>query len=286
MFRLRELVDARRDDLAALDHRRARQGARRRPGRGRPRPRLRRVRVRHPAPAQGRTQLRGLDRHRRAHGAAAGRRRRGHHAVQLPGDGAAVDARQRARLRQRVRAQAVGEGPVGVAAARRAGAARPGSPTACTPSCRATPKRSTRCSTHPDVDAVSFVGSTRDRAPRLRDRRQARQAGPGARRREEPHGRAARRRPRRRRRRRHLGRLRLGGGALHGDLGGRRGGRGRRSAGRGDRGAHPRRRRRSRRRRRVDDGTAHHERAPRPRAVVPRARRPTTVPRSWSTARR
>ena len=53
---------------------------------------------------------------------AAGGRGRRHHAVQLPGDGAAVDARQRAGVRQRVRAQAVGEGPVGVAAAGRAGA--------------------------------------------------------------------------------------------------------------------------------------------------------------------
>ena len=76
-----------------------------------------------------------------------------------------------------------------------------------------------------------------DRPPRLRDRREARQAGPGARWGQEPHGRAARRRPRRRRRRRHLRRVRLGRGALHGDLRGRRGGRGRRPAGRGDRGA-------------------------------------------------
>ena len=69
----------------------------------------------------------------------------------------------------------------------------------------------------------------------LRDRHPGRQAGAGARRREEPHGRAAGRRHRRGRRRRGLGRLRLGGGALHGDL--RRGGgrRGRRPAGRGDR---------------------------------------------------
>ena len=43
-----------RSEIAALDHRRARQGALRRARRGHPRPRGRRVRLRHPAPAQGR----------------------------------------------------------------------------------------------------------------------------------------------------------------------------------------------------------------------------------------
>ena len=47
-------------------HRRARQGALRRPRRGVPRPGGRRVRVRHPAPAQGRQLPAGLDRGRRA----------------------------------------------------------------------------------------------------------------------------------------------------------------------------------------------------------------------------
>ena len=127
--------------------------------------------MRHPAPAQGRRSARrcrrGIDVHTML---AAGRRRRRHHAVQLPGDGPALDAGQRDRVRQRVRPEAVGEGPVGVAAPGRAGAAAPASPTASSTSCRATPKRSTRCSTHPDVDAVSFVGSTAGRAPRVRDR--------------------------------------------------------------------------------------------------------------------
>ena len=95
MFRLRELVHAHRDDLAADRHPRARQGARRRARRGRPRPGVRRVRLRHPAPAEGRAQLRGLDRRRRPHRPAAGRRRRGHHAVQLPRHGPVVDAGQR-----------------------------------------------------------------------------------------------------------------------------------------------------------------------------------------------
>ena len=80
--------------------------------------------------------------------------------VQLPGDGAAVDVRQRHRVRQRVRPQAEREGPVGVAASGRAVAARPACPTASSTSCTATRRPSTRCSTHPDVAAVSFVGST------------------------------------------------------------------------------------------------------------------------------
>ena len=76
---------------------------------------------------------------------------------------------------------------------------------------------------HPDVDAVSFVGSTPvakyiyERGTKAGKRVQA-LAG-----REEPHDRAARRRRRPGRRRGRQRRLRLGGRALHGDLrGGRR----------------------------------------------------------------
>ena len=71
---------------------------------------------------------------------------------------------------------------------------------------------------HPDVAAVSFVGSTPDRPLRARARHGGRQAGAGARRREEPRRRAARRRPRLRRRPPGRRRLRLGRGAVHGDL--------------------------------------------------------------------
>ena len=60
-------------------------------------------------------------------------------------------APDRDRLRQRGRAQAEREGPVGGAAARRAAGPRPGCPTACSTWCTATRWRSTRCSTHPDV---------------------------------------------------------------------------------------------------------------------------------------
>ena len=89
--------------------------------------------------------------------------------------------------------------------------------------------------THPDVRAVSFVGST-PVASRLRDRGGERQAGAGARWREEPHGRAPRRGPRGRGGCRGQRGLRIGGRALHGDLrgGGRRRHRG--LPGRGDRG--------------------------------------------------
>ena len=149
----------------------------------------------------------------------AARRRRRHHAVQLPGDGADVDVPGRDRVRQRLRAQASGEGPVGRRCCSPSCWPRPGCPTASSTSCTATRRRSTRCSTHPDVAAVSLRRLDADRPLRLRDRHRARQAGAGARRRQEPHGRAARRRPRPGRRRRGQRRVRLGRRALHGDLG-------------------------------------------------------------------
>ena len=142
-----------------------------------------------------------------------------HHAVQLPGDGADVVLPDRDRGRQHRRAQAEREGPVGLALAGRAVEARPACPTASSTSCTATRRPSTRCSTHPDVQAVSLRRLDADRAVHLRDRHRARQARAGPRRREEPHGRAARRRPRPGRRRRGQRRLRLGRRALHGDLG-------------------------------------------------------------------
>ena len=90
---------------------------------------------------------------------------------------------------------------------------------------------------HPDVQALSFVGSTPVAKHIYETGTRRRQAGAGARRRQEPHGGAAGRRHRLGGRRRGVGRLRLGRGALHGDLG--RGGRRRLggSAGGGDQGA-------------------------------------------------
>ena len=88
---------------------------------------------------------------------------------------------------------------------------------------------------HPDIAAVSFVGSTPIAQYIYETRHRARQAGAGARRREEPHARAARRRPRHGRRRRGVRRLRRGRRAVHGDLGRGRGRRRRRPARRRDR---------------------------------------------------
>ena len=117
---------------------------------------------------------------------------------------------------------------------------------------------------HPDVAAVSFVGSTPIARLHLRDRHPARQAGAGARRGQEPHGRAARRRHRHGRRRRGQRRLRLGRRALHGDL--RRG----------------RRRRRRRPARRRHPGADPQARASAP-APIPTARWARSSPASTAT---
>ena len=81
---------------------------------------------------------------------------------------------------------------------------------------------------HPGIDAVSFVGSTPVARHVYLTGTAARQARPGARRREEPHGRPARRRPRHRGRRGDQRRLRFGRRTVHGDQRGRRGRRRRR----------------------------------------------------------
>ena len=81
---------------------------------------------------------------------------------------------------------------------------------------------------HPDVAAVSFVGSTPIARYIYETGTRARQAGAGPRRGQEPHGGAAGRRRRHGRRRGGLRGVRLGRRALHGDLGrggGRRRGR-------------------------------------------------------------
>ena len=135
---------------------------------------------------------------------------------------------------------------------------------------------------HPDVAAVSFVGSTPIARYVYETGDRARQAGAGARRREEPHGGAARRRPRPRRRRRGQRRLRLGGRAVHGDLGRRRGRPGRRRAGRADRRADGRRCASATDRRGGDMGPLVTERAPRQGGVVRRRRRRARA-RSWSS---
>ena len=102
-------------------------------------------------------------------------------------------------------------------------ARRRGCPTACSTSCTATRRPSTRCSSTPTCASISFVGSTPIAQYVYETATGQRQARAGARRREEPHAGAAGRRPRPRRRRRRERGLRLGRRALHGDLGRARG---------------------------------------------------------------
>ena len=108
MFKFLELVQKEFDSLAQLLVLRARQDHRRLQGRHPARPRSGRVRLRHPAPAEGRIHRERRARHRPLLDAPAARRRRRHHAVQLPGHDPDVEVRARARLRQRLHPQAVG----------------------------------------------------------------------------------------------------------------------------------------------------------------------------------
>ena len=211
----------------------ARQGALRRDGRGGARPRGGRARVRDPDPAQGRLLGAGLDGRRRLLDPPAARRGRRHHAVQLPGDGADVDVGAGARLRQLLRAEAVGEGSERVPLRGRAARTRRASRPACSASSTAT-GRGRAAARAPGRRGGLVRRLDADRPLDLRDGHQERQARAGARRREEPHGRSARRRHRHGRRRRRQRRLRLGRRALHGRLGRGRGRRRRRPARRRD----------------------------------------------------
>ena len=206
-------------------HRRARQGAVRRRRRGAARPRGRRVRLRHPAAAEGRVHRARRHRHRQLVGAPAARRVRRHHAVQLPADGADVDVPGGDRLRQHLRAEAVGDATRRPSLRSPSCSPRPACRTACSTSCTATREAVDALLTHPDVAAVSFVGST-PIAEYIYAAARARQARAGAGRRQEPHGGDAGRRSRSSGRCADGRGLRLGRRALHGDLGR---GRGRRS---------------------------------------------------------
>ncbi len=120
MFRFRELIVSRKDDLARIitrEHGKVHADALGEIARAH---RGRRARDRVPAADQGRVLRERVDRRRRLLAAPAARRRRHHQPVQLPGDGAAVVRADRARLRQLRRAQAEREGPVGVGVDRRA----------------------------------------------------------------------------------------------------------------------------------------------------------------------
>ncbi len=127
--------------------------------------------------------------------------------------------------------------------------------------------------THPDVRAVSFVGSTPIARYVYETGTADGQAGAGAGRGQEPHGGAPRRGHRPGRRRGGVGRVRLGGRALHGGLGAGGGGLGRRRTGRQDRRPGERAAGRPRHRRALGDGPARHRPAPRQGRLLPGHRR-------------
>ena len=232
MFRFRERLAAHAEELAQPGHARARQDAGRGAGVGPARRRGRRVRLRHPQPDHGPVAAEHRPAGRLRDDPPPGRRLRGDHAVQLPGDGPALDVPGRDRLRQHVRAQAVGEGAAVGGPARRAADGVRGCPTGSSTSCTATRECVDALLTHPLVRAVSFVGSTAVARHVYETGTQQRQAGPGGRRGEEPPDHHARRRPRPGRRRAPALGLRLRRRALHGRQRRRARRQGRRSAGR------------------------------------------------------
>lgn len=87
---------------------RTRKNPRRRQRRDRPRNRGRGVCLRHSSVIEGRIFRSSRRRRRYVQHAPAGRRRSRHHPVQFSGHGAAVDVSDRARLRKRLRPEAVG----------------------------------------------------------------------------------------------------------------------------------------------------------------------------------
>ena len=179
----------------ALGHDRDGQDDRRRPRRGRAHDRDGRVRLRDPDHHAGPHPRGRLARDRRRDDPPARRRLRRDRALQLPGDGAVLVPPVRDRLRQHVRAEALGAGAADAAdrvrGARLARAARG----------RRQPRqrRARGRGGHPRPPRHRRRLVRRQRAGgahRLRALGQGRQARPGARRREEPHGRDAGRRDR------------------------------------------------------------------------------------------
>ena len=250
-------------------HRRARQGALRRTRRGAARARGDRARLRDPD-APPRPLLRaGLDRDRRLLDPAAARRRGRDHALQLPGDGAHVDVGAGDRLREHVHPQAVREGPLRIGLRRRAAPGGRDSRRRLQrrPRRQGGRRRDPRASGHRRRQLRRLDA---DREAHLHDRDGKREARAGARRREEPHGRAPGRGHRDGGRRGGQRGLRLGRRAVHGDLGGGCGRRRGRSARRGDQGAPAEGQGRAGDRARLRDGPVDHARAPRQGRLVHR----------------
>ncbi len=230
MFKFKELIERDLDTLAAPDLQRARQGRVRRARRGHARTGSRRVRLRHPAPAQRRVQRAGGHRRGQLLDAPAAGRMRRHHAVQLPGDGAACGC---SRSRSPAATPSCSNLPSAIhppAFTSRSCCRRPACRTACSTSCMATKSPWMRCCT-----IRACRGELRRlhtyRRVHLPHRHRHRQARAGPRRRQEPSGGDAGCRSGPGGRRAHRRSLWLGRRALHGHLGGRSGRRHRRRAG-------------------------------------------------------
>ena len=177
-FRIRQLVDEHRDDLARLltaEHGKVLSDAH-----GEVRAGIEVIEYAAGSrAAQGRLLGAGLDGHRRLLDPPAARRRRRHHAVQLPGDGAHVDVGAGHRLRQHVRAEALGEGPVRLDPHGRAAQGGRPARTASSTSYRATRSPSTRSSR---TRTSRPSASSARRRSRATSTRRARRPGSGCRR--------------------------------------------------------------------------------------------------------
>ena len=160
LFAFRELATERARRAGRDRHLRARQGLRRRPGRGQPGARGHRVRLRHPAAPEGQLLRERLDQRGRVLDPPAARPGRRSSArstsppwcrpgsSRSPSPAATPSCSSRARRTPRRRSGWPSGG-------QRSGC-RPGSSTSST----ATRSPSTACLEHPDIKAVSFVGST------------------------------------------------------------------------------------------------------------------------------
>ncbi len=160
MFRLKALLERNADEICALitaEHGKVLERCR---GRAAARHRERRVRLRRARTAQGRAQQERRPRHRLLERIPAARRGRRHHALQLPGHGAAVDVAHGGGLRQHLRPQALRARPRERAVRSPNWPREAGLPPGCSTWSTATRRRSMPCSTTTRVQAVSFVGST------------------------------------------------------------------------------------------------------------------------------
>jgi acyl-CoA reductase-like NAD-dependent aldehyde dehydrogenase len=139
---------------------RTRQDLSRTPGRGHPaRSRSGRVRARHPASAEGRVHRGCRTGHRPPLDAPAARRRRRHHAVQLPGHGADVEWPAAIACGNTFILKPSERDPVRADACWPNSSSRPACRKACSTSSRRQGSRR-RHPRHPDIKAVGFVGST------------------------------------------------------------------------------------------------------------------------------